>query len=559
MDRAIRLCTRIADQMAASATPDPDETTASVKSVLDAVRAGSQARAYELATAAVGHGVRDRILFQVIADVAVRRGEDREALAALEALQALGPDDPMLFVWIGVCFLRLRRPQRALSCFDSAIALRPDLARAHYERGIALGILGDTDEMRIAHERVLALEPCNPDALASLALIAARSCDPAAARNYASRSLAYKPDGSAARAALAVADVVDGRFAEAQRSIKLLLQDSRLANDTWIDIALSDAANAFEHHDRYAEAFETFTAVGERRRARQLHAVDGRRAIDAVVRRADYFRRTTPWPAAPAEIGRVPARGHAFLLGFMRSGTTLLETVLATSASVSATDEREFLAAPAGQFLFSDKDLDRLRTLAGPELASLRASYWDATRDAGALFEERVLLNKMPFNSLRLPLIARLFPEARIILALRDPRDVVLSCLRHRFDPSHLTFEFFRLEDCARFYAATMELIELCRQKLPIQICEYRYEDMTADFDRVVRAVCAFIGVEWSEAMREFAAASGVLAPRSQSAAQVRRGLYTSGVGQWRRYREWMAPVLPILKPWIERFAYAAD
>jgi Flp pilus assembly protein TadD len=545
--------------MSAPAMPDQVETAACIGSVLSAVRAGNLPHAYDLATAAVARGVRDRILYRLIVEVAIGRNEEREALAALEALHALGLNDPEFVLWIGIHFLRLRRPEQALACFNQAIDLLPNFARAHYERGVALGILGDTEEMRIAHERVLALDPRNPDALASLALIAARSGDPAVARNYASRSLEYKPDCAAARAALMVAEVVEGRFGEAQHGIKHLLEERRWANDTWIDIALSDAADTFERHERYAEAFETFLSVGERHRARQLHAVESRRAIDAVMRRADYFRRTLPWPPSTPGPEAAPVQGHAFLLGFMRSGTTLLQTILASSVSVCAMDERELLAAPAGRFLFSNEGLDQLRTLDQADLASWRASYWNAVREIDSGVDGRMFLNKMPFNSLRLPLIARFFPDARIILALRDPRDVVLSCLRHRFEPSHLTFEFLRLEDCARFYAATMELVELCRQKLPVHVYEHRYEDMIADFEGAVRAVCTFVGIEWSNAMHNFVAASGVIARRSQSAAQVRRGLYTSGVGQWRRCREQMAPALPILEPWIKRFGYHPD
>jgi hypothetical protein len=81
---------------------------------------------------------------------------------------------------------------------------------------------------------------------------------------------------------------------------------------------------------------------------------------------------------------------------------------------------------------------------------------------------------------------------------------------------------------------------------------------MIADFDASVRDVCEFIGVEWTEAMRDFVAASDVIAPRNQSADQVRRGLYSGAIGQWRPYRAEFAPVAPVLAPWIARFDYPA-
>ncbi|MGH6875994.1 MAG: tetratricopeptide repeat-containing sulfotransferase family protein, partial [Rhizomicrobium sp.] len=452
---------------------------------------------------------------------------------------------------------KLGRPQEALAALDSAIAIRPHFARAHYERGVVLGLLGNMDEMRDAHARTVELQPDSPDALASLALLAARSGDTALARDYARRSLALSDRGTLARAALAVADIADGQFATAGRELDSALAEAS-PNDTWMDIALADAADAFDRQNEVSRAFAAYAAAGERRRSRQLRSVGHGRAIDAVLRRSAWFKDAEAWPL-PSEPARPnPSRGHVFLLGFMRSGTTLLETVLACNPQVCASDERDFLAQAARRFLFSDEGLNRLAALDEKNLAPLHESYWKAVSEAGFAVADKIFVNKMPFNSLRLPLIAKLFPNARILLAIRDPRDVVFSCFRHRFAATTLTFEFLRLDDCARFYAATMEFVELCRGKLPLTFFDHRYENMIGHFDESVSDVCEFIGVDWSTAMREFVAASGVIAPRNPSAAQVRRGLYESGAGQWRRYRESLAPVIPILQPWIGRFGYPA-
>jgi Tfp pilus assembly protein PilF len=528
-----------------------------ITDIRDAARAGDHDRAYELASAAITHGLRDSVLIEIIASRLARNHGDSEAAAAIEMLRTLAAGNAVRLVRLGLFFLRLRRPHEALAAFDATIVLEPDNARAHYERGVTLGILGQIVEMRAAHERTVALEPRNAHALASLALIAARAGDTAQARNLATQSLSSRPDGGPAAAALAVADVHDGKIAKAQRLIDNLLADARLANDTWIDIAISDAGDAFALKNCFSRAFAAYTAVNERRRKRQLPAIAARRAINAVRHRIAYFSRSEPWRVECTPTPS-PVSVHVFLLGFMRSGTTLLETILATNPAVSAMDEREFLAAPAGRFLFADETLDELAALEEPGLGVWREAYWNAVTDADPDVAGRIFVNKMPFNSLRLPLVAKLFPDARIILAIRDPRDVLLSCFRHRFDANQLTFEFLRLEDCAHFYSAAMEFVEVCRRKLPLRIYEHRYEDMIADFDASVRAVCDFVGVEWNEAMRDFVSAAGVIAPRNQNAELIRRGLYSGGIDQWRCFRPQLEPVIPILAPWIARFGYPA-
>jgi hypothetical protein len=273
-----------------------------------------------------------------------------------------------------------------------------------------------------------------------------------------------------------------------------------------------------------------------------------------------YFGKNTPWNAAPRTTPRGPApAGDVFLLGFVRSGTTLLEVVMASHAKVVASDEHDFLADAARAFLDSDEDLDRLAEAGGAELEPWRENYWRAVHDLGFEVEGRVFVDKVPLNSLRLPLIAKLFPSAKIILALRDPRDVVLSTFFHRFDMNPASFEFLRIDDCARFYSATMRLVDLHREMLGLDLYEHYYEEIAGDFERAVRGICAFVGIEWMESMRDFSAAAGDIDRRSQSGQQVRRGLYAGASGKWRRYRDQMAAILPILNPWVQRFDYPVD
>jgi len=162
-----------------------------------------------------------------------------------------------------------------------------------------------------------------------------------------------------------------------------------------------------------------------------------------------------------------------------------------------------------------------------------------------------------PFNGIKLPIIARLFPEARILIMRRDPRDVVLSCFRINFTPSPAAWSFSELEETARHYDALMQLVELCRERLPLAYHEVRYDRLVADFEGTVRALAAFIGLEWTEQFRRFDRTAQARGVRTASVTQVRRGLY-DGRGQWRRYAEQLEPALPILAPWVERFGFDA-
>jgi hypothetical protein len=121
------------------------------------------------------------------------------------------------------------------------------------------------------------------------------------------------------------------------------------------------------------------------------------------------------------------------------------------------------------------------------------------------------------------------------------------------------TFELLTLERAARLYADYMRLAEIYRAKLPLDVLELRHEDLVDDFEGRVRATCEFLGVAWQDSMRDFAARAKSQAITTPSSVQVMRGLNREGIGHWRNYRDQLAPVLPILQPWVERFGYPAD
>ncbi len=206
-------------------------------------------------------------------------------------------------------------------------------------------------------------------------------------------------------------------------------------------------------------------------------------------------------------------------------------------------EERSPLKNMAGEFMSMPEGLDRLADMSGEPLNKLRAEYWRRVSEFGIEPKDKVFIDKEPLNTINLPLIAKLFPTAKVLFAVRDPRDVVFSCYRRHFDIDHSKFEFLTLETCAAYYAAVMNLGERCRAKLPLTVYEHRYEDMIADFDKQVRAVCDFLGIKWTDSMRAFSETAGDDAIHATvSAAQVRRPLYQEGVGQWRRYAGGCAP-----------------
>jgi tetratricopeptide (TPR) repeat protein len=517
-------------------------------------------RAFQLADFAIERGMEHPTLFNARARGFDGQGRHREALADYERLRGYFPRHPGANMLVGSCHLKLERWADALAAFDTALAISPNLPLAHERRAMALGMLGEVGQAHQAYLRAVELKPDLADALGSLALSSLQARDVAAAAAYAQRALAADSQNAIGTVTLAMLDIAAGDISAAESKLLAVCGHRLLGRDPRVNYAVSSLAEVLDKKDCVEAAFAGHTALNRSRRALNAPRFAEFRASERVARLSAYFEECAIWPKRDEVLAdSYGAAGHAFLLGFMRSGTTLLEAVLAGSPEIVALDERDCLYRSAQAFFGSEDGLDRLAGLSTEGAAVWRQGYWDAVNRHGLDVRGKVFMDKMPLHTLRLPLIARIFPEAKIVFALRDPRDVVLSCFRHRFDVSPETFEFLDLEDCAHYYASVMHLAKLYREKLPLRLLFHRYEDMVDDFDPSVQAVCEFIGVEWRRSMRDFAGGADIINEGSVSAAQVKRGLYKGAAGQWRRYRKQLEPILPILQPWVEEYDYPAE
>lgn len=240
---------------------------------------------------------------------------------------------------------------------------------------------------------------------------------------------------------------------------------------------------------------------------------------------------------APASDGE-PA--PLFLLGFPRSGTTLLDTFLMGHRAFEVHEERPFLDAAA----------------AHPDTASARAAY-RAALAGEARHPGRIQVDKYPLASARAPLIHRMFPDARFLFALRHPCDVVLSCFMTRFRLNWGVSAFLHLEDAVRTYDRVMTVWQRSRERWNLAVREVRYEELIVRPEDVLRGIAEFAGVPFDPDMLEHqgtAAARGMISTPSH--AQVVQPLYTRAAGRWHRYRDQLEPYLDQLEPWCTAFGY---
>jgi tetratricopeptide (TPR) repeat protein len=508
-----------------------------------ALQAQDFERAGALSETAVANGEVHETLFRLAALHRQSVGDLAGAADMLLSASRLSPHDPAILTAAADALRQIGQLQHAVVLFDDALARDGAMVAAWYGRALALEAAGSLEEARQNYQRVTELAPDTAPGFAGLSTTNAQLGDSDAAHRFATKAWALGPNDPTACMALARCEMAAG---DAERAVWLLRQTALDQVDllTLLGDALDRLGNFDDAFDAYAKANQGVA---------QMHEMvdvtpQARERLDAMAQAITSLK-----PAAWKTMsGRASsdAAGHVFLLGFPRSGTTLVEQALASLPDVVTLEEIPTLEDASN--LLSGDGIMRLATLPENEADALRAAYWERVAAAGIDVAGKTFVDMDPTKSAGLPVIARLFPEAKIVIMRRDPRDVVWSCFRRAFVHNAVTLEFTSLERAAHHYASVMRLIRTSTVALAIDTHSVVYEELVRDFDATTRDLCLYLGLPWSEAMRDFATTARSGRVKTASAAQVRQGLF-DGSEQWRNYADKLEPILPILEPWIDR------
>lgn len=256
------------------------------------------------------------------------------------------------------------------------------------------------------------------------------------------------------------------------------------------------------------------------------------------------------------ETNQDPRPAPVFLFGFPRSGTTLLDTMLMGHPSIEVLEEEPTLHK-AFELL---ANYEELPTASDELIREARDGYFKAASERTPLKPGNLLVDKNPLAINAAPFIRRLFPDARFILALRHPCDVVLSCYVTNFRMNDGMASFSQLETGAELYDLSFSYFERVQALMPTPTHTVMYEKVVADQDRELRALFDFLGLDWHDAVLDHqTTALGRGRIKTASYAQVVEPIYQRSAGRWQNYRKHLEPIFPVLRPWVEKFGYSLD
>ena len=443
--------------------------------------------------------------------IALARLEEAEAVA--RRLIRIEPENPQSWITIGSVATRLMRQQEALEAYEQAARLRPQEVRLRLSIGHLYKTLGQRYESEAAYKAVIAMDPAMADAYWSLADL----------KNYA--------------------------FSDAEiAAMQQLLADDKTqhAGAAQLNFALG---KAFEQRRQYRDSFAYYA------RGNTLRRLDAPFDIELFERRAAriraffdaaFFART----AGSGDQSTAPI----FIVGLPRSGSTLVEQILASHSRVEGTMELPNIITLTHQFddMVANRDgyPDTVGTAPAGLLTALGGRYLEATAPLRTGREH--FTDKLPNNFSHIGLIHAILPQATIIDARRYPMDCCFSTFKQHFAEGQ-TFSY-DLDDLGHYYRCYLSLMDHWDSVLPGKVLHFQYEDLVRDPEASIRRLLGHCRLPFEAACLFFHQTRRSV--RTASAEQVRQPLYTSGVGHWRHFEQDLQPLRRALGDSLERFKH---
>jgi Flp pilus assembly protein TadD len=464
-------------------------------------------------------------------------GRFADAIGLYQRILSLRPDLPEIYNNFGHALAALGKPAAAIVAFQCAVELKPDNPEAFCNWGLALAELGRLDDAEAKYRQAIQVRPRFDGAYNNLGLLLkarGRLAEARAAIEHAIRmapgNISYYDNLAAVRPFVA-----DDPYLAA---LEALAEDSTTPSiDDQIHLHFA-LAKAYENIDRPESAFRHLLRGNALKRQQMVY--DEAEALGTMDRLRELMGRG--FIQARRGCG-TPSPLPVFIVGMTRSGTTLIEQILASHPQVFG----------AGELQLFDQSAGAIRnTLPGsppfPEMISCMSA--EHFRALGALYLNRIaqqapkaarITDKMTVNFLFAGLIHLALPDATIIHAVREPADTCVSCFATHFSAGHA--HSYDLAELGRYHRHYRALMAHWHEVLPPgRIMDVHYEELVADLEGVARRIVSHCGLVWDVRCLDFSRTERPI--RTASAAQARKPIYKDSVGRWRKYQAFLGPLL---------------
>lgn len=491
-----------------------------------------------------------------------KRQDYQHTIESLERVTRLDPANARVLLDLGRAYGLRYDYAAAERCLEKAVRVAVKKAEALADAGRRCQEFGSYGMAKNFFERAAGQPGASPGVLVALAELSERHARLEDARQWLDRALAAQAEHPAALLARARLNRLSGRFEEAEAGVRSLLamsfDDVPTRARAWYELG-----NILDRLRRYDDAMAALLEAKALLRPAAAPHQTTLAGIQARVREMEQTisaRVLERWFETRAILQ--PHRRLAVLCGHPRSGTTLLEQMLDSHPDIVSAEETHILHDEAylplsRGFPAEASLLEVLESAPASALQRSRQDYFRFTElFIGKTISDKLLVDKNPALNVLVPAVARIFPEARFLVALRDPRDVCLSCFLQPLALNPVSSAYLSLEGTVNQYASVMGFWRTMLPRLRNPSLEVRYETVVQDLEASSRQILAFLEVEWDASVLRFHEHARTKPLRSPSYAEVTKPVSQGAVGRWRNYAKYLEPYLTKLEPFVRAYGY---
>ncbi len=490
-------------------------------------------------------------------------GEFDRAIDCYQKVIKIEPKNVSALNNLGVLYREIKEYQKAIFYFNKVVAINPNLIIVYLNLGYAFWGLENLDKAKLYYKKAIQLNSYNIDAHYSFMEFLEKSnnikeLDQAIAT--AKRFLKSNPIIIIFQTFLLFRE---NRYLEA----KLLLESINI--EKYLNISPDQKikyyellAITYDQINQTKKSFNFFLKVNQYdSQKNQNIKYDKKQILNEINNNIKYFipKNISKWKKINLVINDNEF-SPVFLIGFPRSGTTLLDTILRGHPSIKILEEKPMIEKMNFDFhkLLNGK-LEKLTHINKIQIRKLRNTYFDIAKKylRNDIQNNMIVIDKLPLNIKDVGFIYRIFPESKFIFVLRHPCDSILSCFMNRFGMNKAMINFYTLTDASNFYDKIMILWKQYKTTLPINYHTIKYEDIVENIEFSIKPLISFFNLEWDKSIINFqrtAQKRSII--NTPSYNQVIKPVYTKSSGRWKRYKKEMNMAYPILEKWIKEFNY---
>ena len=531
-------------------------------------------------------------LWNLLGAAAAQTGRLAQAVNAFQKVISIKPDDFQAHNNMGIALQRKGKTEEAINAYKKALVIKPNYAQAYNNMGNALQQQTNLGEAVKAYEKAILIKPDYAEAYNNMGNVLGEQINLEDAVKAYEKAILIKPDYAEAwtngaealenwnkleqlalwlERAFQILEQVpsDIRFMKAkllwrnkktQEAIKLIsnidfetIKPIRKQSYLNLKAKCYDASkeydlayNCFKHMNSFAIKTDDYSRLDPESYFQNIREQLVSLKSDSLENQVNHITEQNDF---------VPV----FLVGFPRSGTTLLDTILRSHSSIDVVEEQPLISL-AEAFIKKSGFHEIGQALPQSVIYGARKAYrTELEKHQDHTGNKSILIDKLPLNLLQIPLIQKLYPRARYILALRHPLDTILSCWMQNFKLNPAMANMVDLDRIVEFYCVAMETFQICRAKYNLSVHEIRYEDLLENLSGETSRLLKFLGLDWEPQMENYQATAlqrGRI--NTPSYSQVVQPIYKDAKYRWLNYEKYLRQFNVKVGPWINEFGYSS-